>query len=152
MEYTFKTDLVCIKSGSTMKMAKALMSEKRIRHLPVINSENQIISILSKHDLTDALKLQELPVDFFANSPVIYVTEDTDMKTVALKMIEEKISSVLLTDNNKTVIGIITTNDLLFHLAHLLDENAKKSQTSTTHASTLMSIGEFFRKLSDIGI
>ena len=151
MEYKFKTNVICIKSGSTMKMAKDIMSDNRIRHLPVVNNEGQILSILTKSDLTDVLNLQDLPIDFFASSPVEYVTEETDIRTVALKMIEKKISSVLLTDNQNSVTGIITSNDLLYHLAHLLENSEKKTQNSTS-SSTIISIGEFFRKLSDIGI
>jgi CBS domain-containing protein len=135
-----------------MKVAKELMQENRIRHLPVIDTDQRIISMLSKHNLTDIQHFSDMPVDFFSTHPVQYVTEKTPLSTVALLMLEKKISSVLLCDDNKNVLGIITTDDLLYSFSQLLKEKEKSKLSNKQSIDFLASAGEFFRKLSDIGI
>lgn len=151
MDHQFKTKLICLPSGSTMKQARDLMNERRIRHLPIVDKDNKIISMLSKHDLSDVTKFQDMPVDFFATTPVSYVDASEGVKAVALKMLQENISCVLIADSEKNVIGIATTHDLLYHLVTLLNAQEKDSQP-IAGSDALITIGEFFRKLSDIGI
>jgi acetoin utilization protein AcuB len=153
MPYTYSPELICIASGSTMLEAQNLMSEKRIRHLPVIDKQNKIISMLSQHDLTGVAKFRDLPVDLFASSPVEYVTTDTPLSSVALVMLQKKISSVLLANSENQAVGIITTDDMLFQFSQLLKEKEEKGQsTDWDQAKILTTAGEFFKKLSDIGI
>lgn len=152
MKARFRTNLICIPGGSTMREARTLMNERRIRHLPVLNAENEIVGILSRHDLTDLEQVQDYPVEMLARSPVTYVTIDTPLRTVALKMIEEKISSVLLTDQHQNAIGIITTDDLLYQLATMLKNDRDEPVRPWTESDSLITVGEFFRRLSDIGI
>jgi len=148
----FTTDVICIKSGSPLSKAKELMQNKRIRHLPVINENQEVVSILSYHDFIGTDRLQDWGVDLFATTPVEYVTTDTPLRQVVLKMLNNKISSVLLTDNTNTVVGIITTHDMLYHLSDMLKDSDKDTKRTWTESDILITAGEFFRKLSDIGI
>lgn len=152
MKEQFNSPVISIAKGSSLKAARELMKERRIRHLPVINEDGGIIGILSHRDLTDMDELQSYPVEMLASKPVIYFVNDTPLQTVALKMIEEKISSVLLTDEQRNVTGIITTDDLLYHLAMILKEKPEETSRPWTGSDALMTAGEFFRKLADIGI
>ena len=152
MEKSFKTNVVYIAKGSTIEQARNLMKEKRIHHLPIVDEIGRIEGVISSRDLTDIPKYQDLPVEVLASFPVEYVTESEPLRQVALKMIEKKISSVLLTDSESSVIGIITTNDLLFHLAELLKKEPVGEKKSWTDMDVVITVGEFFRKLSDIGI
>lgn len=152
MNQSFKTKVVCIAKGSTVTEARLLMKEKRIHHLPVVDNENNIEGVLSSKDLTDIPQYQNLPVEVFASYPVEYVAESESLRSVTLKMIEKKISSVLLTDSENSVVGIITTNDLLFHLSLLLKNEQTDEKKTWTNMDVVITVGEFFRKLSDIGI
>jgi acetoin utilization protein AcuB len=145
--------VICIKSGTSMQDARELMAVKRIRHLPIIDSNNNIISMLSKHDLTDVIKFQQLPVDSFASSPVQYVDESTPLSVVALRMVESKISSVLISNEKKEVVGIITSDDLLYKLSQILKiEENKKENSEYNYNFLITTAGDFFKKLSDVGI
>jgi len=145
--------VICIKTGSTMKEASELMAVKRIRHLPVIDNNNDIIGMLSKHDLTDVTKFQQLPVDSFASYPVQYVNESTPLSAVALRMVESKISCVLISNHKKEVIGIITSDDLLYKLSQILKlEENKKENFEYNYNFLITTAGDFFKKLSDVGI
>jgi CBS domain-containing protein len=148
----FKSNLICVKSGSTMRQAEEIMKDKRIRHLPVVDGDDRITGMLSRTDLTDVLKFADLPVDLFASFPVETVSADEKLSAVALKMIEKKISSVILRDDDGNAIGIITSEDLLFQLAQMLKKDEASESGRWDTANVLSTAGEFFRKLSDIGI
>lgn len=153
MKAHYKTDLICISGASTMRDAREMMRENRIRHLPVINKQSEIIGILSKHDMSDLPEVQDYPVEMLARNPVTTVSNETPLRTVALKMIEEKISSVLVTDSHQNVLGIITTDDLLYELARRLEGGtSNENGRAWTESDSLITVGEFFRRLSDIGI
>lgn len=152
MKSLFKTNVHCIQSGSPLRQAKELMKEKRIRHLPIINENDEIISLISKHDFTDIDRFQDLPVDLFASRPVITVPQETPLRNVALTMLEKKISCILLIDHELRLMGIITTDDLLLHLTELLNFESTKIENESSSVDLLITAGEFFRRLSNIGI
>lgn len=152
MEVIFNSKIIGIRSGASVREAQRLMKEKRIRHLPVIDAQNEIVAMLSQRDLSTAEKLQDMPVDLFSSFPVKFVGLGVPLSRVALIMVEEKISSVLVCDENNKAIGIITSDDLLFQLSQMLKVKENESATELTPLSALATAGEFFRRLSEIGI
>jgi acetoin utilization protein AcuB len=152
MKKLFETNIWCIQTGTTLKKAKEYMKEKRIRHLPIVDNENKVISIITQHDFTDIERFQELPADLFASFPVTYVTDETPLRNVALLMIEKKISCVLLTDSKTNVLGIITTDDLLYQLSEILKMKKDSYLPAWNSMDAVVSVGEFFKQLSNIGI
>jgi CBS domain-containing protein len=146
--------LICINQHAAVHEAKLLMKEKRIRHLPVINHENKIVGIFTERDLIGTDRFQGLPVELFASPHIEFVTNDTPLRAVALKMLEKKISCVLLTNETSEVSGILTTDDLIYQLSEMLLE--KNKSTSLTdeikNISWIETVGELSRKLADIGI
>jgi acetoin utilization protein AcuB len=143
--------LIYIKKDATMAFAKELMSEKRIRHLPVVDEQKRIVAMLSKHDLNDDLKYHDMPVDLFATYPIHFVNVETSLSSVALKMVSDKISAVILCNDKNEAVGIITTDDLLFQFATLLQEK-EKADFSWKNFDALATAGELMKKLSDVGI
>jgi len=145
--------MICIKTGTPMGDARELMENRRVRHLPVLNDHDEVIGMLSKHDLTDVPKFQELPVELFASFPAQYVTLDTPISTVSLRMIEARISSLVLVDYTGEAVGLITTDDLLYELSKLTRENEEHTVAEWTGALTnVNTAGEISRRLADIGI
>jgi acetoin utilization protein AcuB len=145
--------MICIKTGTPMGEARELMENRRVRHLPVLNDHDEVIGMLSKHDLTDVPKFQDLPVELFASFPAQYVTLDTPISTVSLRMIEARISSLVLVDYSGEAVGIITTDDLLYELSKLTRENEEHTVAEWTGALTnVNTAGEISRRLADIGI
>ena len=135
-----------------MRDAKNRMDENRIRHLPVVNSSNEIIGMLSERDVTDMPRFQDFPVNLFATSPVQYVTAATPLSTVALLMLEKKISAVLLCDSQKMAIGMITSDDILLQFSKMMKDVEAKSSREMDPLDIVVGAGEFFKKLSEIGI
>ena len=149
MENIFNSKLICIQSGSNMAEAKKIMRENRIRHIPVVTEDSRIVAVLSAHDLTDVAKFQDLPVDLFASFPVKFVTPETPLSEVALRMVSEKISCLLLVEEGKAT-GIITSTDLLFEFSQLLKEKEKNEVPVLDRV--LVTAGELCKRLADVGI
>lgn len=153
MKLARNSRMICIKTGTPMIEARELMENRRVRHLPVLNDRDEVIGILSKHDLTDVPKFQDLPIELFASFPAQYVTLDTPISTVALRMIEGKISSLVLVDYTGDAVGIITTEDLLYELSKLTREKEEHTVAEWTGALTnVNTASEISRRLADIGI
>jgi len=150
MDKIYSSNLICIRSGAPIEYAKQIMNEKKIQHLPLIDSEENIIAMLSYSDVITNEKFKDMPVDFFANSPVTFADQDMPLSDVAYKMLDHKTSSVIICNDESQAIGIITTNDMLLQFAKLLKEKENSHRFNTVNVIT--TVGEFFRKLSDIGI
>lgn len=147
MKKIYNSKLICIKSGSSMKDAKQLMNEKRIRHLPIISENNEILGMLTRHDLTDVEKFQDFPVDLFSTFPIHAVTPETPISTVALFLIENKISSVIVKDNNNHAVGIITTDDLLFEFYKITKSQEEKPEYDLIQGDVERESGDFLSRL-----
>lgn len=144
--------LFTIASGTSLQEARQLMEEKRIRHLPVVDEFNCIIGVLSKHDIKIGLEAQSLAVDYFMNSPVESVFEEAPLRPAIFKMLEKKISCLLIEDENQEAVGIVTTDDLLWHLAFVLKDESYEKSTWLKPNSMKSTIGELAQKFSFAGI
>lgn len=145
-------NLKTISTGASLRDAYALMEEFRIRHLPVLNETGEITGIISyKNLLTDQTVLL-MPVEFFMSFPVVEISENTSIKSAILKILEKKISSLLITNNEQEVIGIVTTDDLLWHLASQIKHDDEEISESFMNNKNLQTVGEIARLLSQAGI
>jgi CBS domain-containing protein len=51
IETIMTTDLVTLDPGDTLAQARDLMHEKKIHHLPVVDSENKLVGLITLTDL-----------------------------------------------------------------------------------------------------
>jgi len=137
--------------GTTWQQANEVMVESRIRHLPVVDDSGVVIGVLSQKDLLLADGIQELPIEFFMSAPVQALEETTPLKQAIYKMLEMKISCLLITDKSDEVLGIVTTDDLLWFLARQLEE-ADKKEAPLFNVLSLQTLGEVSRMLAEVGI
>ena len=137
------TDKV-IRIGWNAPLAGAfeLMQQHRLRHLPVLDDDGDVIGILSDRDLQRAMRSElewnatlgakipsfesvqfdpDAKVRHYMSWPVKTVGAKSDLREVAGMMVVDKISSVLICDGDRTM-GILTTEDLLKVLMGLLDK------------------------------
>lgn len=143
--------LIAVPMGSPVAAAADIMEANRIRHLPVVDDMDVIVGIISKRDFTLLENLEEIPVEQVMNSPIYYIDQDTPLRSAIFKMLEHKISSLLISDENDDAVGIITTDDLLGYLVHLLDTN-NKERTPFFSLLDTQTLGEVARQLSLAGI
>ncbi len=133
--------LITMKPEDSIIDAHLTMKEKEIRHIPIINKENQLVGIVSSRDVQKAMIIKKLnefnneiiiPSDYkiqdFMNWPVVTVRENTHIKLVAEILLTEKISSLVVLDEKSNITGIVTTTDILTYVIKMIED-----QTSSTH-------------------
>lgn len=142
--------LITIPMGTRLSEATELMTEKRIRHLPVVDKSGSIIGILSSKDLPPFSEIRDLKVEYFMSTAVIVLPQEAPIKDAALKMLENKISSIVVYDEEGKASGIVTSDDLLWYLFTQLQKENHKSAFSTI--VDLPTIGQLAHTISNAGI
>jgi acetoin utilization protein AcuB len=133
---------VTIHMSENVTEAYLLMTKKRIRHLPVVDEGGTIIGILSDRDVQRCVRYDrhnrspELDLESSLDPKILVadamswpahqVEGDTPLREVALLMMKEKISSVVVRSSAAGKYGILTTDDLLRVLASLLEKEPSR--------------------------
>lgn len=112
-----------IGQGQTLARAHAVMSEHRIRHLPVLEG-GKLVGMLSDRDLHLVESLEgvdpaKVLVEDAMSSTIYSVAPDAALDDVVSAMAEHKYGSAVVMQNEK-VVGIFTTVDVCRTLAELL--------------------------------
>ncbi len=136
------TKLITISEGSDLASAYKLMQLNSIRHLPVINKQEEIVGILSDRDLLRALKTEiihqpgfKIENAKFDSTDIVYEYMSTPVKSfdkrvslnqVLKEMIKDKISCYLISDEQK-IVGIVTSENFLEMLLKYLENEEASS-------------------------
>lgn len=130
------TDVVTTTPDASIKSALQLMKEKKIRHLPVINDDLEIVGLISDRDIKEASpSVFDCDNNDYLNNPVekIMVTNvltalpSDFVEDAANTMTENQISCLPIEENGKLV-GIITETDLLHTLVKLTGADMPSSR------------------------
>lgn len=153
-------NLITAGMNDRLEDAYAVMRSNNVRHLPVINRKGEVVGIISDRDFQRAMNSDSPEViDFgyntivrdFMNSPALTIPHDTELIVVVRKMIDEKISSLLISADD-TIIGIISHEDLLRVLEAQLQPMTQKAIDKLSGWVATTPIGDVARRLSEIGI
>ncbi|WP_430460099.1 CBS domain-containing protein [Thalassolituus sp. LLYu03] len=103
--------------------AWAVLSSERFHHLPITDSNGQILAMLSDRDLMRALirnpAVLSQPALSLAKRPVLCVLKNTDIRQTSHILHAYGIGALpVVGDDHKTLAGIITRGDLLQLLSH----------------------------------
>ncbi|MFG6116647.1 acetoin utilization AcuB family protein [Halobacillus sp. MO56] len=136
VEEIMKTEVITMAPTETIGKALRLLNDHHIRHLPIVDSENQVLGIVSDRDVRDASPsiFDDSEPDEFENeiqtimsNPVITVHPLDFVEEVASIFYEHEIACVPVTKEDKLV-GIITEKDMLYTLIQLTGTNVQSSQ------------------------
>lgn len=124
-------NLISISEDRDIETADGLMKVNKIRHLPVVNANNELSGIISAKDVAGALNRRK-PIKSIMTSPVRIVKNSANVKSVIEIMLKHKICSVLVA-NEEDIVGIVTTDDLLKLLTQVIEdsESLEKLDVST---------------------
>ena len=142
--------LVTIQMGSSAFKAHKKMQDLRIRHLPVVDELDDIVGVLSLRDVSNLSRPEAIPVEFVMSATVQNMNQNTPIRSAILKMLELKISSLLVIDEQEDIVGIVTTDDMLWFLAHKLRDEPEESKLISD--TNLHTIGKLAHDLSIMGI
>lgn len=115
--------IISIEENTTLDKCAEKMLENGIGSL-VITSQDDVVGILTKSDLVryfSTAHLQEKFVGEYMSPYYAWQYSDSSISQIVLKMVEEKISRIVLRDQNETPVGIITFRDL-FNMSLKLGE------------------------------
>lgn len=149
-------DLVTISAYRPISDARDLMEERNIRHLPVTDKDGLVIGILSDRDVNRAMSpvgpgfLGGKLVSDFMSWPAITVDEETALADVAEGMLDEKVSSFLVTRAGREVVGIVTSDDLLKVLRNLLRGSDRTSSLKALPYSPVLR--EALHEIQSVGL
>ncbi len=112
---------VTVRQDADFQKALALMQEKKLRRLPVVDDDGQLVGIVVERDLLVAAMryLQSrVEVGDVMTRNVVTVGPDTDLNEVARMMLERKIGGLPVVEHGRLV-GIITESDIFKRFVEL---------------------------------
>lgn len=122
-------------AAPTMSVLAALRLMRRdgIRHLPVVDEEQELVGIVSDRDLTPATRaapsssVRGRIVRQLMTAPVRWTRPDDDLVTATRQMLAWHISALPVVEHGR-VVGILTTTDCLHAMVRMAEE-ASASRT-----------------------
>lgn len=127
--------VIIVAPQTPVPQASALMKERGIRHLPVIEN-GQLVGIVSRGDLREASISEAINADLYEISfllsrllvsklmtrQVVTISPDAPIVDAVELMTGNKIAGLPVVDETGSVIGIVTESDLLRLLLRKLRE------------------------------
>lgn len=128
------TDLLTVEDTASLADARRLMTEERIRHLPVVNGLQEFVGLLTQRDVLasslsavaevdraeqEALEAS-IPVRELMHTDLAVVEEDTSLREAAAYLLHHKIGCLPVVSSG-SLVGIITESDFLKLVIKLLD-------------------------------
>ncbi|MCE8422649.1 MAG: CBS domain-containing protein, partial [Candidatus Methanoperedens sp.] len=108
--------LITIFSNASIKQLAELMSENNIGGLPVINSSNEVVGIVTKWDLIKYfagldidLKVKDLNIE-----PAVTVHRHHTISHILYELQANQTDRAVVLENNDKPVGIITSSNLTF--------------------------------------
>lgn len=158
VEEIMQTELYTLPPTATVGDAVRLMREKKIRHLPVVNENFEILGIVTGHDLKNELpsclreepnaRIYDAPLEeIMVKNPIIGHPLDF-VEEVAVTLYENRISCLPIVSKGKLA-GIVTTTDVLYRYIELTGANRPSSKLDirvTNKPGILHDITEIFRQ------
>lgn len=137
VEEIMKKDVTTLSPEESIRSAISIMNDKRIRHIPIVNDDKQIIGIISDRDIRDAKpsilglesleNMLDMPVKEIMKTDVITGHPLDFVEEVSAIFYEHRISCLPIEKEGKLV-GIITETDLLHTFVQLTGANQPGSQ------------------------
>jgi CBS domain-containing protein len=112
---------VTVRQDADFQKALALMQEKKLRRLPVVDEDGQLVGIIVERDLLVAAMryLQSrVEVGDLMTRNVVTIGPDADLNEVARTMLERKIGGLPVVEHGRLV-GIITESDIFKRFVEL---------------------------------
>ncbi|MFC5558282.1 acetoin utilization AcuB family protein [Ureibacillus thermophilus] len=122
VEQIMQTKVYTLTPKDTLNDALNLMREKNVRHIPIVDEAENVVGLITSHDVKNALPsclkeennkaIYDTPIEKFMVKDIIFGHPLDFVEDVAMTFYESKISCLPIVSGGKLV-GIVTTSDLL---------------------------------------
>lgn len=123
-------EVVTVTPRQSLADAMALMSAHRFHHLLVTNTEGKLLGVLSDRDLLSALPgkhdWESYEVSQMMTMNPVTAGPDNPLAGAVSNMLAMRFNSLPVVANDGTVIGILTSTDLLRHYQKLVESMQSK--------------------------
>ncbi len=157
-----RNEVITILPDATIAEACSLMEEHRIRRIPVINQENQLLGIISKEDLKKALPsavdasqdettralANQIKIETFMTQTPVTVSPIDTLEKVATIMRQHKIGGIPVVEN-ELLVGIITESDIFDVFVEVLGGSNKDTRIEFSIPHDTTSIYKVFDVLAE---
>ena len=126
------TDTIfALRAGDDIQMARDLMDERNVRHVPVVDEDRHLVGLVSERDLlrnmypstselpvgTQQAVLKRVKVDAIMTRDVETVEPEDDLVVAAQIILDNKFGCVPVVVEGGRVEGILTESDFVRYLA-----------------------------------
>jgi len=128
-----QTDVVTLRMTDTLEVADTFMRQGLIRHLPIVDADNQLVGLVAQADLFKASALSILPSTHTTEKEWLGTVAARDVMVTDLTTIAPNAEVVEAVDllaagrlsclpvvENSRLVGILTETDCLRYLSDLL--------------------------------
>lgn len=103
---------VSILRNKTVGDALAMMAEYKIGGIPVVDTENHLVGIVTNRDLRFRRDMGQLIDDIMTKDRLITTNQSTDLEAAADILQQYKIEKLPVVDNSNKLIGLVTYKDI----------------------------------------
>jgi CBS domain-containing protein len=122
------SDLHTLEADNTLQDAVELIKSKKIRHIPIVGSNNQLLGLVTQRDILAASspdstnKQQEMstPLNAIMVTKLDTVNKGTDLRQAALFLQQHKHGCLPVVEDN-TLVGLVTDTDFVSVAINLLE-------------------------------
>lgn len=128
IEEIMQTNIVTLTADQTIEEAMILIKKKGIRHIPIVNNQNELIGLVSDRDIRDAspsifhseehLEDLQKPISTIMVKDVITGSSLDFVEEVSAIFYEHRIGCLPII-RDKKLAGIVTETDMLYTLVQL---------------------------------
>lgn len=138
--------VISVREDENLENIYDFMSEHKIRHIPVVDAEEEVVGIISDRDLLQWVLYsdQALPIGErqellrtmqareIMSKSVETVTPETTAAEAGRLMMENKFSCLPIVEGN-TLVGILTETDFVNHLVLTQEDLAPRPTKTKSH-------------------
>lgn len=120
-------DVFTLNENHALALASDIMDWQRIRHIPVVNDQDELLGIVSHRDLlgaaisqiadftsdVESAQRKAIPIKSIMKTDVTSLSPDDSIQLAAQHMREKQISCIPVVDSHKKLVGILTEADFL---------------------------------------
>ncbi|BAC14178.1 acetoin utilization AcuB family protein [Oceanobacillus iheyensis] len=136
VEEIMKTEVITLPPKATINDALQLLQLHKIRHIPIVNDDFQVIGIVSDRDVRDAspstffeqpdIGILNNTIDSIMTKQVITIHPMDFVEEIAAIFYDREIACLPVVSNNR-LIGIVTEKDMLYTLIQLTGTHVQSS-------------------------